>query len=543
MNLRLRHIGRNILATPRSLWLFTFVVVVLGMTGTLVEWFMTPATRVYGGYHGFSPDYIGYVSYIKQGSVGGWYMTFRSYPLDQPFTFIHIFYTFMGKIGGVFTFSAPLIYHLSRAILGVVLIFVTYRFYKIFLSHTNAMIGLVGAYVLTPIGWLASQNGVWNVQRLAVFPFAQNWVERITTRPHYIAGSIVFILIFEVVLRMPYKSGLYKIGAVLALLGASLSIIHPSFGILCAVVLVAILSFNTLRLKIKPIVQMHILFGLIGVIVGLGLIYWSILRQQAYGIKWLDAYVYTDMFNFESIKTTILAIGPLLWFGFIGLMWSIRKKDSNYVHVWLWIVLQLVLFVYGYKFINSDRVRFLQGLYFVPLGLGFALFIEKIRQIFHHHVAALALAICILLSVPCIVDDLKRGIGEYTDFADFSIATFPSRFMYDAYKYLNDHSPVESVVIARWEASSNLMLFSHNRVLGNTIAWPEEAGKIMDHQKDIFFTATLSEEDALKYLDSYNVQYIYYGYQEKSLGDISRYSFVHPIFENQDATIFEVKRS
>ncbi len=83
-------------------------IVGFGMIPTVVPWMATPADRVFNGIHGYSSDYIQYVSYIKEGMYGRYSMLFRSFPFPQPATPIHFLYIAIGIIANIVSIrSAP----------------------------------------------------------------------------------------------------------------------------------------------------------------------------------------------------------------------------------------------------------------------------------------------------------------------------------------------------------------------------------------------------------------------------------------------------
>ncbi|MBI3343098.1 hypothetical protein HY032_03000, partial [Candidatus Gottesmanbacteria bacterium] len=144
------------------------------------------------------------------------------------------------------------------------------------------------------------------------------------------------------------------------------------------------------------------------------------------------------------------------------------------------------------------------------------------------------------LALPTHITDLKRSIYTLTDYRTYSVFVFPTKKQREAYAFLEKNTPKESVVIAWFESSNHILLYSHNVVVGNTQAWSKDAGAIMTGDRDQLFSGKLFEPDARKLLANYHIRYIYYGYQERFLGSMAHYPFLRTVFANEEATIYEV---
>jgi hypothetical protein len=133
-----------------------------------------------------------------------------------------------------------------------------------------------------------------------------------------------------------------------------------------------------------------------------------------------------------------------------------------------------------------------------------------------------------------------QSLYLHTDYRNYSRFIFPTRGMIAAYDWLDKQTPTESTVIAGYEAASNILLYSHNYVVGNKQGWPEPAGTAMEKARDAFYTGVWNPQEASDYLRKNNVQYVYQGYQEPD-GFTGKYPFLKPVFRNSDATIYEVQ--
>src|SRR4030067_3524016 len=81
-----------------AVFLAVFFVTV-GMYSTVAPYFAKPEGRGYTWHEGFTDDYIGYVSYVKEGMYGAITFSVRSPPKPQPATTHQLLYIVTGKIG------------------------------------------------------------------------------------------------------------------------------------------------------------------------------------------------------------------------------------------------------------------------------------------------------------------------------------------------------------------------------------------------------------------------------------------------------------
>lgn len=503
------------------------VLVGAGMLSTIIPWLSTPPDRVFTGMNGYSNDYIQYVSYIKEGMYGRYTMLFRSFPFLQPATPIHFFYIATGFIANLMGLPAPLAFHLTRIVLGSFYVFLTYQLFSRVFKRTTAFLGTFLAFFSTPLGWPHMVQGTWEVARVSFFNFSIIHPERVTDRPHYVFGAIMFLWIL--ILLIKRDSGSIRRSVVLFLLSFLATMVHTSVGIL-------LLILSALRLSKSTF---------FGSALALGITYYFVMQYTLVPEIWLDSYIYSGPMTASGIIKDLISFGPTLLFGMIGLAWSIFKKDTHKtVHgmVAVWLVVQIGLFLYGYRFFHADRVRFLQSLYFIPMAYGTILFFEMLSKRMGKRIVPLGIISMILISLPLYTQDLTGSIYSLTDYKAFSTFVFPTKGQADSYHYLDRETPKESIVLAAYEAANNLLIYSHNMVIGNDQGWGRVQGQKMVAARDTFFGGSLSEEKARRYLYDNHIRYIYYGYQERSYGgDIRRYTFLTPEFSNKEVTIYRVQ--
>lgn len=490
-------------------------IVSLGMVSTIVPWLKTPPGRAYNGMHGFSDDYTGYVSYIKEGIGGRLWVAIRSLPLPQTPTTIHHFYLWIGYAARLFGVSAPLGYHLARVIFGAIFVFLVYRLFLTLLRRGDeAILGTLVAFGATSVGTISS------------FPFAVDVSGRATGRPHYLMADILVISLVLLFLRG--KTHLANIA--MMVLSFLLGIIHPAFG----VIVLFMMAMALFRLPALSV------FSIGGLLCGLLISYWSTHQNPFVSMLAFESYVLYARIGPGQIWREVLAFGPVLWLSAAGFVWAIvAKKTTRGTDIMMyWLMATLLLFFFLFGVFRAERVRFVQSLYFVPMAYGAMLFFKLLSRYAGRWVTAIGVVFLIVASVPMYALALYQTTTNLTDYRVFPTWIFPTAKQMEAYRWLDRNTPNESTVLARFEAANNILLYSHNFLVGNRQGWTNEAGGIMETARDNFYLGVMSQEQAKAYLSKNNIRYIYSGYQERGMGDVSRYPFLSRVFDNGEVSIY-----
>ncbi len=509
------------------------IIVGFGMLPTVVPWMATPAGRVFNGIHGYSSDYIQYVSYIKEGMYGRYSMLFRSFPFPQPATPIHFLYIAIGIIANSVSIrSAPFAYHLSRFILGVLFVFVCFRFFLLrFPKPIEAALVTLLAFVSSPFFSISpAAGGTWVVTPLKYLNFYIESAGRVSDRPHYVFGELVFLVLVLLLFRTEQKKLLF-------FLSFAMAMVHAGTGIIAlGVFLVWFVLDRRNSLRIFTVI--------IGAASALAISYWSIRQYTMVPEIWLDSYAYSGSSFFLPFLRDLLSFGPTLPLSLAGLLLAFRtpkKRETLDLFVLVWLVVWMGLFLYGYRWFHADRVRFVQSLYFIPFAYGSAIFLKSVAMRFGKPLFFVLMSTVILYSMVPFIKNVVSNMYLFTDYRDFSIFAFPEKRQWEAYEFLDRKTPKESVVLAKYEAANNILIASHNRVIGNNQGWGVAAGQEMYLKRDRFLSGSMNEEEARDYLSDNHIEYVYYGYQEKYMGDMRGYSFLTPVFSNADVTIYTTK--
>jgi hypothetical protein len=524
-----------------TIFLLAIFFVGAGMLNNIIPVFTKPADRGYNGMQGFVDDYIGYVSYVKEGIDGHFTFRIRSLPPPQTGNTSQLIPVYVGKIGGLLGWNAPLTYHIFRAIFGIGLFLIMQIFFEFILGNRRmAILASIFAALSGSVGWYMYSAGAFTYHTFATFGFTDNIALRFASRLHYMVGAIIFI-----VLSIMYLNGKkLKLGGicVVFILALILSTQHPSFAVLLGAISAVMVLRKLILLRSLKVLFLPYTAGGLGLVAGLLASYISTQHYPYTMLLSFESYVINEHLGWPTISGDLISFGPMLWVGLPGLIWAVYKnrgKRETDIYMLTWLILQLMFFFYLYKFFRSERVRYIQSLYFIPMAYGSVVLLRDMAAKIGRWLIIGGSILVIGSVTSTFIYGFWQSMYYHTDYKYYSLFVFPTRGMIAAYLWLNDHTPRESMVIAGYEAANNILVYSHNYVVGNKQGWPEPYGTQMEKARDAFYLGAWDENTAFKYLKDNQVKYVYKGYQEAD-GFIGKYKFLKPVFTNNDATIFEV---
>lgn len=523
------------------------LLVTLGMLSTTVPYLASPNDRVFAGFHGYSADYVQYVSYIKEGMYGRYHMYFRSFPPAQPATPIHWEYTFFGIVFGILGLNAPVTYHVVRIIFGSLLVYSVYRiFLLLFARYQLALISTLVAFTASCVGWISHSGGVWQAHLLNYFPFFISTPQRVTDRPHYLLGSVLFLLIFHTILRHKTNPMIFII---FFLTSFAIVMVHISSGIVLTALAITIMGLSMLLPKTKNQNKKDVFVGasiLMGCLTAALVTNHYVQIYSRISDIFIDKFTYATTLSLQVIFLEIVSFGPILWLGLPGLIHSAFYNHSmglrDRILMLAWGVIHILLFFVLYPLFRVDQVRFVQSLYFIPLTYGTIWIFIALSQKFGKILVPICVSVLLLATLPTYGIHIYRDLYDMTDYRTFAPFGFPTQNQYAAYQFLDLHSPRESTILANYDAANMLLMYSHNKVIGNDQGWSPTDGQTMLSEVSTWFSGTNSILTAHEYLKKHNIDYIYYGYKERNLGDITHYPFLEVVYTNPEVKIYKVKK-
>lgn len=523
------------------------ILVSIGMSQTIVPQLFAPKDRVFAGFHGYSPDFVGYVSYIKQGMYGHYSMSFRSFPPEQPASPIHFEYIAAGMLFGPLGLEAPVIYHLLRVILGSLLIFMTYRLYlALFRNHHTAILTTLLAYVTSAVSWVVRSADGWRLIGINYFPFSVSVAQRATDRPHYLLGGIIFLWIFTAIVNRRVKKPPY---IAIAIASSLLMIVHVASGLILALITLFLMLWSQTGKDSAEHKRQDLILSLTILSGSAAAAFISWYFVQVYSKVsdiFLDKYIYAVPMTFWPFFKEVVSFGPTFWIGIPALIAGALVMRTGHrderLLLCAWALIQFSLFFVFYRAFRVDPIRFTQSLYYIPIAYGTVWGLHELAKRWGRWLFMTGIALVLLLTIPTYVSNAFADLHAMTDYQSFSPFGFPTKGQYDAYKYLDQHTPIESTVLGDYEAANMILLYSHNRVIGNDQGWTPEGGAMMRADERLFYSGRLTPSDALAYLKKNAISYVYDGYTERYYGgNLSLYPFLTKVYENPEVTIYRVK--
>ncbi len=229
------------------------------------------------------------------------------------------------------------------------------------------------------------------------------------------------------------------------------------------------------------------------------------------------------------------------------------QYNSNTFPIFLlsWILSFFFLIYYSYPFLHISQVRFMQNPIFLPFAvfaalgtINFAQWIKTIPKFFGRRASPFASSLVISLIVlttvvifiPTAIYSTKTKLAAYNG----SSLAFPTRVQVDGFTWLARNTSHDDAVLALYEASTLIPFMSGNTIyaghLWASLNWAEKSQRAL-----LFFSGNLPADFARDFLISNRIKYIYYGYQEQSMGgNIAKYPFLTIIYSNPAVQIFRV---
>ena len=181
-------------------WALLWSALIVGLTCLpfLVAWQATPSGAQYTGLLINHYDGQSYYAKMQQGARGDWLFHLPFTPESHEGAFVYTFYLALGQLAAALRLPIPLVYHLARALAGLFLLLVAYRFIARFFDRVptrRAAFLLLG--FSAGLGWLLAPLGLIT---------ADLWVAEgftflsILVNPHFPLAMGLMLLIFLAIL-------------------------------------------------------------------------------------------------------------------------------------------------------------------------------------------------------------------------------------------------------------------------------------------------------------------------------------------------------
>ncbi len=498
--------------------------------------------------HNYYTDYNFYLSRIRQGIEGNLLVQEKYTSEPHPGSLFQIVYLAMGWVGNFLTvpWDRPGdIYHVARFVFAFAVLALIAEFAKETLGKLTsarwAFLGFLLAVTASTWPKLVQVSGVWRFGGYMPWFTVMDSLQRITFLPHLLIGQAIMMFLL---MAMASRQTLARTGnwVFLGLLALALSIIYPP-----GLVVVAVASGYLWILD--KIFWPRLVIGLISVP---GLVY-MLYMFTVYPWKRLVEF---DMLNPVAFNLWeyILAVGPVLPLGLMGLVVALFKKETKLNSVIAWIFSFFTLFI-GFHFIPQQHpLRFSETLPHVPLAILTAYLLWNVSTLgkFGKIAAKIIAALVIIVGVGIMYSSWlwQRDFTNHKLIATKPLVPYGSYVMYPlndfiaGMTYLRGVTPRDSVVLSMQTTGNYIPVYAGNTVYfghANTVKYEEKKVLV-----ESFFGGTMKAADAARWIRGAGIAYVFFGPQEREVGNIRAletvYPFLQPLFANEQVTIYGVQK-
>lgn len=223
---------------------------------------------------------------------------------------------------------------------------------------------------------------------------------------------------------------------------------------------------------------------------------------------------------------TLLALSPALILAALGAGRVFREGESQFKFLALWLIVGIALV---YLPLNFQR-RLISGWY-IPVG---ALAVYALAQLSSATVRRFASLALLFLALPTNAIIILGGLNAVSS-QQPALTSFQPELA--AFKWLEDHAPGNSLVLAAPETSLRLPAYASMQVI---YAHPFEtvAAGLRHAEVLAFFSGNLTQEQLAEYVARMHIDYLFYGPRERVLGNLPSLPGWHVVYESGDMHIW-----
>ncbi|MBI3380312.1 hypothetical protein HY029_06180 [Candidatus Gottesmanbacteria bacterium] len=551
--------------------LATLFILALNLTPMIMQVRHTPPGRTLTLIHNNTQDYYFYLSLMNEGANGAW-MTYDPYTSEghQP-SIIFSYFLWLGRLSKILGLWYPYTYHLTRIILGLILLITSYYLilylkipypnltYFFFLFASPFMHTINDYGTLRSVPYMHWWNGIDPVRRAAFLP-------------HHMLGGFLLVTSIIVIFKYinkPQRKYLFW----LILLSAIMAFVHtPSLLIILLIIPSSMLIYYFLNIsngqnsKVK--IQKSKLIGLLGYWV-IGLIFLLFMVSQTKnGFPWSQYIDWEKNLQFPLDRELIGALGILLPFSIMEIYQTIKSKKFENIFILCWLVIPLLFIPIAPK-LNLSNVRLIQGVPYLPLAILAILGIKTIEKflkqfsIFNFKfslnfqklniknldfisnfkfqisnlVALTSITLFIIFTYPTLYWSIKDQIREYWPF--YGNVYLDNR-IFDAFNFINLNYPTKSVTLSTFYTGNYLPAYTNTiSFIGHFGYTYKEQEKENDTQR--LFEDKMTTEEAKNFLVSNKIALVFQGPEEKPFAKNYLYpTLLKPVYDKEAVTIYKL---
>jgi hypothetical protein len=524
----------------RGEWRWVIVVAALVVAAStlpyLAGFLAQTADWTFGGSIMDQVDYHTYLAKMWQGHQGSWRYEVPYTTESHEGAYLVTFYLVLGHLARLTGMSLPLIYQVARVAFGFIMLLAVYRFIALFASPLRTRrLAFLLATTASGLGWLTeivAPTAAGGVSPMEFWLLDAYTYLAVLIFPHFSAAIVLLLAIYVLLLRQPEGPSLREAG--LAILSSvALGVIHP-FALLLAD-LVPALYWAAVWLRNRQVNWRGLAAVLAMGVAQLPILVYDlwVFRQPVFA-GWSAQNITLS----PPLPVYLWGYGLLILLGAAGVVAWARRDMPGLAFPVIWIVLVAILAHLPW---NLQR-RFLEGVQ-VPLGLlaGVGLAEALVTETRGRKVDRLRwLSVALLVSLMS-MSNLYLTLGHTLAAAARSPALFWPASTTASVDWLGKNSQPEDVILADFKVGSLIPgRIGRRVVLGHwmeTVNYKEKADLVSR-----FFDAATSPEERFGLLLHHGVGYVFYGPEERALGnfDPNSVDYLKPVFSNDPVSIYRV---
>ncbi len=516
-----------------------------------------PDDRQFMGIVSDVPDWAQYMAWMK-ASTKEVVVENTLTPEPQKPAFFNLQWFILGRLGIWFHLSPALTVQIFRILISAFFLLLTYKLCKSYFKDEPW--AAWGAWLLinfsAGLGWLLvlkkQLSGATDVDYpLSVYVAEPITFQNMTIFPHFLAAAALLLLIFRMAVTA-VERGQLRYGILSGLLGLILGVTHGYD----LVIVYGVLGVFVLMLLVRNGFSWFPILVL-GVIMAISLpptaYFFFLTTTDPVWREVLAQFKNVSVYTPDPLFLLVLLGIPLIltFFTFDGLF-----SGSGKMH---WKLLIRVWFVVNFflLYIPTDfQIHMLSG-WQIPVG------ILASEGLFHHLLPRLSRQSGLKSFVRKIFPKLQLADVRWILVVALLLCVLPTNvylllwrvkevwqmehthYLYkdelDALKWLEENTEPSDIVFADLTVGQYIPGIAGNKVyLGH---WAQTVDfYTKQSQVATFFQKETPEEDRLAILNEFNVGYVFYGREERALGDLdpAQLPYLNLVFETSDTRIYQI---
>lgn len=485
---------------------------------------------MFGGFLVNPIDGNSYLTKMYQGWQGAWrfQLAYTAEPGEGAYLFL--FYLFLGHIARVTNLPLILVYHITRLLATLVMLYVLYRFlWSVLTSRKSRWLAFVLASFGSGLGWLVLPFGgftsdFWVAE---AYPFLSGY-----NNPHF-PFSLTLLLILLFIHPIPEKQverlgiqsimSRWHIGVVTLIL----AVISP-FGVVMAFAVLAGFIFYRKILDKKDIWMSDTWIRIVWIALGgfplLVYYVWVIYNDPI-----LMGWNMQNLTPAPAIWDTLLSISPAIVLALPGAWFAIVRGTPGQKMLLVWAILGLCLMYIPFGL----QRRFIMGLY-VPLAGLAALGVEYMTRR-RNRLAVYIVPALFFLAIPT---NLIVVLVGYHGIQTRDPMLYLTKDEVDAFDWMAANTPGGSVILAAPQTGLFIPAHSGRRVVYGHPFETVNAEEMENAVIEYFNGQLVGDRKSIQL----NADYLFWGPREREIGILSPEEGMSLVYQNDEIRIFSLDR-